>query len=282
MTDRLFLITGVSTGLGRAVAERVLDAGNRVVGTLRRPEQIAEFEALAPGRAFGRLLDVTDEEAIPGVIAEIESSVGPIDVLLNNAGYGVEGTVEESSMRDLRAQLDVNVFGVVAVTKAVLPGMRERRSGHILFITSMGGLRAFPGLAFYHTSKYAVEGFADSLRMEVAGFGVKVTAVEPGGFRTDWAGRSMHRVERSVADYDELFAPIRAGRQGMSGNQLGNPAKAGDAILAVVDAAEPPAHLMLGSDALRLVTEARRAFDAEAETWHGLTVSTDFPDGRTL
>ncbi|MEE1670668.1 oxidoreductase [Streptomyces sp. WAC07094] len=280
--SKTFLITGVSTGLGRAIATEALHAGHTVVGTLRDPEQIKDFESLAPGRAHGRVMDVTDHDQVTTVVEEVTEAVAPIDVLVNNAGYGVEGTLEEASLADARAQFDVNVFGVIAVTKAVLPSMRERRIGHVFFITSMGGLRAFAGLSLYHGSKYAVEGIADSLRPEVAPFGIRVTSVEPGSFRTDWAGRSMHRVERSIPDYDEVFGPIRENRLAISGNQLGDPAGAGRALLAVLDAPDPPGHLLLGSDAVRLVTQARTAVDEEFAHWHELSVSTDLPDGKVI
>jgi NAD(P)-dependent dehydrogenase (short-subunit alcohol dehydrogenase family) len=279
---RTFLITGVSSGLGRAFATAALEAGHTVVGTVRKPDQIADFEQLAPDRAHARLLDVTDTDAIAPAIAAIEDEIGRIDVLVNNAGYGVEGTFEETTLDTFRHQFDVNVFGVVAVTQAVLPRMRERRAGHILFVTSMGGLRAFPGLAAYHGSKFAVEGIAATLAPEVAPFGIHVTAIEPGSFRTDWAGRSMDRVESTIADYDPLFAPIRERRIDMSGQQLGDPAQAGRALLTVVEAENPPTHLILGSDALRLVADARSAFDAETAAWSELSKSTDYPDGEQI
>ncbi|MEV5384033.1 oxidoreductase [Streptomyces sp. NPDC052721] len=279
---RTFLITGVSSGLGRAFATAALQAGHTVVGTVRRPDQIDAFEQLAPGRAHARVLDVTDTDAVAPTVAAIEDGTGPIDVLVNNAGYGVEGTFEETPLSTFRRQFDVNVFGAVAVTQAVLPRMRERRAGHILFVTSMGGLRAFPGLAAYHGSKFAVEGIAATLAQEVAPLGIHVTAIEPGSFRTDWAGRSMDRVESTVADYEPLFAPVRERRLDMSGQQLGDPAQAGRALLTVVEAENPPTHLILGSDALRLVAEARSAFDAETAAWSELSRSTDYPDGQQI
>ncbi|KUO21521.1 oxidoreductase [Streptomyces dysideae] len=280
--SRTFLITGVSSGLGRAFATAALEAGHTVVGTVRDKEQIAGFEQLAPGRAHARVLDVTDTDAIAPTVAAIEDGTGPIDVLVNNAGYGVEGTFEETPLDTFRHQFDVNVLGVIAVTQAVLPRMRERRAGHILFVTSMGGLRTYPGLSAYHGSKFAVEGLAASLAQEISPLGIHVTAIEPGAFRTDWAGRSMHRVETTIADYDPVFAPIREHRLAMRGHQLGNPAQAGRALLAVIEAENPPTHLILGSDALRLVADARAAFDAETAAWSELSKSTDYPDGEQI
>jgi NAD(P)-dependent dehydrogenase (short-subunit alcohol dehydrogenase family) len=276
MTAKLFLITGVSSGLGRALAQEALAAGHRVAGTVRNEAARVEFEAIKPGQAFGKLLDVTDDQKVPQVVAEIEKEVGPIDVLVNNAGYGHEGTVEESPLAELRQQFDVNVFGAVAMIKAVLPYMRERRSGHVINITSMGGLMTMPGLAYYHGSKFALEGISGSLGKEVKGFGIFVTAVEPGMFRTDWAGRSMVRSSRSIADYDALFDPIRAARAARSGNQPGDPAKAGRAILQLVESPNPPAHLLLGSDALQFVRKELTAFETEIAAWETLSTSTNF------
>lgn len=274
---RMILITGVSSGLGRAIADRALAAGHRVVGTVRRPEAVEEFEAQGPGRAFARVLDITDEQAVPATVAAIEAELGPIDVLVANAGYGHEGTFEESTMADLHRQFDVNVFGTVAVMKAVLPGMRERRRGHIFVITSVGGLVASPTLSFYHGSKFAMEGIAGSLAAEVAPFGVRVTAVEPGGFRTDWSGRSMVRAARTIPDYDRLMDPIRAARQAHNGKQPGDPARLGDAILRVMAADTPPVHLILGADALSAVAEARAAAQDEIDAWRHIGESTAYP-----
>lgn len=270
------LITGVSTGLGRALAEAALADGLRVVGTLRSEAARAEFEQLAPGRAFGKLLDVTHVNAVERVVDEIERDIGPIDVLVNNAGYGQEGLIEESTLDDLRRQLEVNVFGAVAVLKAVLPHMRERRRGHIINITSMGGLLAFPGLAYYHASKFALEGITESLGQEVRALGIRVTAIEPGRFRTDWAGRSMMKTERTIADYDAIYEPQRKARAEGSGKQQGDPARAARVILDVARMDDPPAHLLLGSDALALVRGKLTALQAEIDRWERTSLSTDF------
>lgn len=273
--SKTLLITGVSSGFGRALAEQALAEGHRVVGTVRTAEAKRAFEALDAGRAFGRLLDVTDFEAIEGVVAGVEESVGEIDVLVNNAGYGQEGVLEESPLDAMRRQFDVNVFGAVAMTRAVLPYMRRRRRGHILNITSMGGYITMPGIAYYCGSKFALEGISEVLGKEVAPFGMFVTAVAPGSFRTDWAGRSMVRTPRSIADYDALFDPIRDARWAKSGQQLGDPVKAARAMLAVIDSEAPPAHLLLGSDALGLVRDKLSALAAEIDQWEALSRSTD-------
>lgn len=274
-STKIFLITGVSSGFGRALAQEALAAGHHVVGTVRREQARQDFEALAPTRAVGRVLDVTDFEAIDGVVAEVEATVGPVDVLVNNAGYGHEGVMEEAPLAEMRRQFDVNVFGAVAMMKAVLPYMRERRRGHILNITSMGGFITMPGIAYYCGSKFALEGISEVVGKEVKPFGIAVTAVAPGSFRTDWAGRSMARTPRSIPDYDALFDPIRKAREEKSGKQLGDPVLAARAMLRVIASDTPPAHLLLGSDALGLVREKLSVLTAEIDAWETVTRSTD-------
>lgn len=274
-SSRLILITGVSSGFGRALAQQALQAGHRVVGTVRNDQARVAFEALAPGRAFGRLLDVTDAEAIDALVADIEANVGAIDVLVNNAGYGHEGILEESTLAELRHQFEVNVFGPAAMIKAVLPHMRARRRGHILNITSMGGFITMPGIAWYCGSKFALEGISEVLGKEVAAFGIHVTAVAPGSFRTDWAGRSMARAPRSIEDYDALFDPIRSAREAKSGHQLGDPVKAAQAMLQIINSNAPPSHLLLGSDALQLVRAKLASMASTLDAWEQLSRSTD-------
>jgi NAD(P)-dependent dehydrogenase (short-subunit alcohol dehydrogenase family) len=274
-SSKILLITGVSSGFGRALAQEALAAGHKVVGTVRSAQAKREFEALSETAAFGRVLDITDFDVIDEVVSDIEASVGPVDVLVNNAGYGHEGIMEESPLSEMRRQFDVNVFGAVAMMKAVLPFMRKRRRGHILNITSMGGHITMPGIAYYCGSKFALEGISESLGKEVKPFGIAVTAVAPGSFRTDWAGRSMTRTPRSIPDYDAIFDPIRKAREEKSGKQLGDPVKAARAMLAVIASDHPPAHLLLGSDALQLVRNHLSAMEDEFRAWESLTVSTD-------
>lgn len=274
--SKTFLITGVSSGLGRAFALGALDAGHRVIGTVRRDDDAAAFLAQAPDRAHPLKLDVTDFSAIPAAVRDAEERVGPIDVLVNNAGYGHEGALEESSMDDLQRQFAANVFGPVAMMKAVLHGMRERRRGHIINVTSMGGFITMPGITFYCGSKFALEGISEALGKEVEGFGIRVTALAPGQFRTDWAGRSMDRTARSIAEYDSVMDPIRAARRAKSGHQPGDPAKAAQALLALVEAPNPPVRLFLGDDALGLVNQKLDAMKAEIASWEPLSRSTGF------
>lgn len=278
--QKTMLITGVSSGFGRALGEAALRAGNRVIGTVRRPEDATAFRALDTTNAIAKIVDMVDEPAIAAAVGEIEQSYGPIDILIANAGYGHEGLFEEASISDLRRQFEVNVFGTVAVIKAVLPGMRMRRQGHILVITSIGGLTTSVGLSFYHGSKYALEGILESLGKEVASLGIHVTAVEPGPFRTEWSGRSMTHADRSIAAYDAFYEPVRAARLRMSGHQPGDPERAATAILRVIDDENPPRHLVLGAAALDALAASRAAFDEDVTRWTDLSRSTDFPDPR--
>jgi NAD(P)-dependent dehydrogenase (short-subunit alcohol dehydrogenase family) len=272
---KTILITGVSSGFGLALAQVALAAGHRVIGTVRNLEAKQAFESLNARRAFGCLLDVTHFERIDEVVAEMESGVGQVDVLVNNAGYGHEGILEESSLAEMRHQFDVNVFGAVAMIKAVLAGMRQRRRGHIINITSMGGFITLPGISYYCASKFALEGLSETLSKELAPFNIHVTAVAPGSFRTDWAGRSMVRSARSIPDYDALFDPIRQGRKEKSGKQSGDPVKAAHAMLAIIESQNPPVHLLLGSDALSLVRQKLTALGEEIDQWEKVTRSTD-------
>ena len=272
---KTFFITGVSSGFGRAIANAALAAGHEVVGTVRRAEDAAEFERRFGRRAHARLLDVSANDTVAPLAAEVESAFGPVDVVINNAGYGHEGIFEESPIEAMRRQFDVNVFGAVAVMKAFVPTMRKRRRGHIVNITSMGGTVTMPGIAYYCGSKFALEGISEVVAKEMKPFGVAVTAVAPGSFRTDWAGRSMVRTDRAIPDYDALFDPIRQARIDKSGKQLGDPDKAAQAILTLVGMAEPPEHLLIGSDALGLVRGKLEAALADLERHEALTRSTD-------
>jgi NAD(P)-dependent dehydrogenase (short-subunit alcohol dehydrogenase family)/pimeloyl-ACP methyl ester carboxylesterase len=280
--QKTVLITGASSGFGRALFDAALNAGHTVVGTVRRVEDRDALKALSSDdRALAFVLDVTDFKAIDDAVTALEKRVGSIDVLINSAGYGHEGVLEESSLEELRRQLDVNLFGAVAMIKAVLPSMRKRRRGHIINITSMAGYVGLPGIAYYAASKFALEGVSDVLAKEVASFGIKVTAVAPGSFRTEWAGRSMVRSPRSIADYDELFNPIRKAREDKSGKQNGDPEIAALVILDLLSLDEPPSHLVLGSDALDLVKPALRTALDKIDIWEQVSRSTDFNYSKT-
>jgi NAD(P)-dependent dehydrogenase (short-subunit alcohol dehydrogenase family) len=270
-----FLITGAGSGFGRALAIEALSSGFSVRGTVRSEAARQKFSTL-PARARAIILDVTNFAAIGPAVAQAERDVGPIDVLVNSAGYGHEGTLEESPLEEMRRQFDVNVFGAVGMIKAVLPFMRERRRGHIINITSMAGYVGLAGIPYYSGSKFALEGISEVLAKEVRGFGIRVTAVAPGSFRTDWAGRSMVRSPRSIADYDLLFDPIRKARAYKSGQQAGDPVKAARAILKVVKADDPPMHLLLGSDALKMARDKLNSLGEEIDAWESVTRSTEY------
>ncbi|MEI4482596.1 MULTISPECIES: oxidoreductase [unclassified Phyllobacterium] len=274
MSSKTFFITGVSSGFGLAIATAAIDAGHKVIGTIRSE---ASRKALADTLPTlpPVLCDVTEFDRIPDVVRQVEDEHGPVDVLINNAGYGHEGVLEESPIEEMRRQFDVNVFGAVAVAKAFLPRFRERRRGFVVNVTSMGGMITMPGIAYYCGSKFALQGISEVMRSEMAPFGVRVTTLCPGSFRTDWAGRSMVRTERSIADYDTLFDPIREARQAVSGKQLGNPQKLADAVLTLIESDNPPPQLLLGSDALKHVTARIERLTQEIEAWKGVTVSTD-------
>ncbi|WMJ70835.1 oxidoreductase [Stenotrophomonas sp. 24(2023)] len=278
--NKVWFITGVSSGFGRELAIKALAAGDRVVGTLRNEAQRIAFEALHAGRAQGVLLDVTDEAAIAPIIDGVVAAHGRIDVLVNNAGYGMEGAVEETSMAQARRQFDVNFFGALAVTQAVLPVMRAQRSGHILNITSIGGLITFPSLGLYNASKHALEGLSDALAQEVAPLGIHVTAIEPGPFRTDWAGRSMEHAAVRIDDYHATAGAMTRSLEQRNGRQPGDPARAADAMLAVVASAQPPRRLLLGSIGFKQVGEVLAQRQAEMIRWADLSLSADFPPGE--
>jgi len=274
MLKKTFFITGANSGFGLAISSAAAAAGHTVIGTVRSEASRSTLaEALPAVRTV--LCDVTEFDRIDSVVRLAEEEHGPVDVLINNAGYGHEGVLEESPIEEMRRQFDVNVFGAVAVAKAFLPKFRERRRGFIVNVTSMGGMITMPGIAYYCGSKFALQGISEVMRAEMAPFGVHVTAVCPGSFRTDWAGRSMIRTERSIADYDQLFDPIREARQAVSGKQLGDPAKLATAVLELVENDNPPTQLLLGSDALKHVSAKIERLQEEISVWRHVTISTD-------
>ncbi len=265
---KTILITGVSSGLGRAMAEAALRHGHRVIGTVRKQDDLQIFEQLAPGRAFGRILDVTDSPAIQPLVSSLEAEVGAIDVLINNAGYGLRGTVEELKLDDLRQQFEVNVFAAIAMTQAVLPKMRERRRGHILNIASMGSIVSFPGIGAYHGSKFAILGLGDTLAKEVAPLGIHVTSVMPGIFRSDWNGRSQAHTEHSISEYDGV---LQQSAEGMKDLRWGDPAELGEVVMQAIAMDSPPEHLLIGPTALHVVREHLQQLTSEIDRWQDLS-----------
>jgi NAD(P)-dependent dehydrogenase (short-subunit alcohol dehydrogenase family) len=273
--SKVWFITGSSRGLGRALTETVLEAGHRVVATARQPEQLADL-----GKRYGKQLrtvqlDVkSPAEAEKAVAAAIEA-FGRIDIVVNNAGYGFMGAFEEMTPDEFKGQIDTNFWGVVHVTRASLPLLRKQGFGHIIQITSIGGRNAFPSLSGYHAAKFAVEGFSESLAQEIGPLGLKLTLVEPGGFRTDWAGASM-AYAKPMAAYAPVMDTIRGYMQRHSGQQAGDPRKAAKAILQLVEMKEPPLRLPLGNDAMAILRHGYKTSVEELERWADLTKSTDF------
>ncbi|MEW9310539.1 oxidoreductase [Labrys neptuniae] len=274
----VWFITGASSGLGQALAQAVLARGWRAVLAARRLEALAEPAAAHGERALAVELDVTDPGAVEKAVAAAEARFGRIDVAVNNAGYGYLAAIEEGEDTAIRAQFETNVFGLIGVTKRILPGMRARRSGHIVNISSLGGLVAFAATGYYHATKFAVEALSESLAQEVAPLGIKVTIVEPGAFRTDWAGRSMVEAPTVIADYAETAGRRREQTRAVSGRQPGDPARAALAIIKAVEAPEPPLRLLLGAPALRIARQRLEALSLNFETWAETTLSADFPE----
>ncbi|TCC56377.1 SDR family NAD(P)-dependent oxidoreductase [Kribbella pittospori] len=272
----IWLITGSSRGLGRALTEAVLAAGDRVVATARKPEQLDDLVAKYGDQVRAIALDVTDAAAARDAVQAALDQFGGLDVVANNAGYANSAAIEETPDEDFRAQIETNLFGVVNVTKAALPVFRGQRSGHFLQFSSIGGrVGGTPGMGAYQTAKFAVEGFSEVLNNEVKPFGVKVTIVEPGAFRTDWGGSSM-AIAPVGADYDATVGEMNRFRLETDGKQAGDPAKAARAILDIVALDTPPLRLLLGKDALTHADRASQSRAEEAATWSHLTTSTDF------
>jgi NAD(P)-dependent dehydrogenase (short-subunit alcohol dehydrogenase family) len=271
-----WLITGVSSGLGRAIAQAALGRGDKVAGTVRREADRAAFEALKPGAAFGFLADMADETAVRAAVDAAEAALGGIDVLVGNAGYGLVGAVEESSLAEIRRQFEVNVFGPIAAIQAVLPHFRARRRGHVITITSVSGVATWAGTGIYCGSKHALEGVTRTLAEEVAELGIKVTNVEPGGLRTDYAGRSMVVTQARIADYEGAARNAQRIMGDHAGHEPGDPAKAAAAILAIAGTDDPPLQLLLGADAMLYATRQMAAQQAEIGKWAKLTLSTGF------
>ncbi|MBX5148211.1 oxidoreductase [Rhizobium lentis] len=274
MPKRSFFVTGANSGFGFAIAAAASKAGHTVIGTVRSEASRASLSERLPD-VRSVLCDVTAFDRIAVVVEQVEKDHGRVDVLINNAGYGHEGVLEESPLEEMRRQFDVNVFGAVAVAKAFLPRFRQRRRGFIVNVTSMGGMITMPGIAYYCGSKFALQGISEVMRSEMAPFGVHVTALCPGSFRTDWAGRSMVRTDRSIPDYDALFDPIRHARQERSGRQPGDPDKLAAAVLDLIESNNPPPQLLLGSDALKLVLQRIERLQQEIDAWKAVTLSTD-------
>ena len=278
--NKNWFITGVSTGFGKELAEYCLGKGDKVAATFRKQEQADEFTRKAGENGRGLVCEVTDEQQVNQAVADAVQALGYIDVVVNNAGYGSLGSIEEISAQEVQRQFDVNVFGPLHVLRAVLPHLRERKSGHILNITSIGGLKTFPGVGVYNASKFALEAIGESLAQQVKPLGIHVTNIEPSGFRTDWAGRSASFVDTAIEDYRATVGENLQGIQSYSGKQPGDPQRAAQIMFDLVRQQNPPLHLPLGKAAVK---GARDKFTSLLEELAGVAElgdSADFPEGQ--
>ena len=273
----VWFISGCSTGFGRELAKLVLARGWRAVVTARDAGRVADLAEGAEDRALAVSLDVTDQAQIDAAVAQAKAKFGRIDVLVNNAGYGYQASVEEGEESEIRAQFDANVFGLFALTRAVLPIMRAQKSGHVINITSVAGQIGFPGSGYYAASKHAVEGWSDALLAEVKPLGIEVTCVEPGPFRTDGAGRSLKQTPVAIADYADTAGKRLDGTREGSGTQAGDPVRAGEAMIALTEDTNPPRHLVLGAWGYDHVTAKLAERLKEIEAHKAASLGADFP-----
>jgi NAD(P)-dependent dehydrogenase (short-subunit alcohol dehydrogenase family) len=274
----VWFITGCSTGFGRELALAALARGWRVVMTARRPEQLGGIAAGHEARALALKLDVTSRAEVAAAVAAALERFGRIDVLVNNAGYGYVSAIEEGDDAQVRAQFETNVFGLIDLTKAVLPAMRAQRRGHIVNFSSIGGLVGFAATGYYHATKFAVEGLSESLAVECKPLGIGVTIVEPGPFRTDWAGRSIVESAKVIDDYAATAGQRRIQTRERSGKQVGDPVRGAAAVIAAVTAASPPLRLLLGAPAFAAASAKLDAMRANFEVWKETTLGADFPE----
>jgi NAD(P)-dependent dehydrogenase (short-subunit alcohol dehydrogenase family) len=275
----VWFITGCSTGFGHELAKQLLRRGNRVVVTARNTQALTEFAGKA--NALVQKLDVTDPIEVTAAVHAAQAHFGRIDVLVNNAGIGYFAAVEEGEDAEIRRMFDINLFGVAAVTRAVLPGMRKRRHGFIVNFSSIGGLRSFPAIGWYNATKFALEGLSEALWQEVEPLGIRVMLVEPSGFRTDWAGRSADESKTQIPDYTTTAGAGRAGVRAVSGKQAGDPVRAVEAIIKVVEGPNPPHHLLLGNDAYEGAIAKLADLRGDFTRFEAVSRGADFPKSDT-
>jgi NAD(P)-dependent dehydrogenase (short-subunit alcohol dehydrogenase family) len=275
MTKKVWLITGSGNGLGRSIAEAALEAGHTVVATARDTAQLSDLAERYGGQVRTARLDVTDEAQGVAAVQMAVQAFGRLDVLVNNAGYGDSRPFEQVPSDEFRKLVETCLFGVVNLTRAVLPIMRRQRSGHIIQISALGGRTAFPGHSAYFASKWGVGGFTEGLAQETAPFGVKVTALEPGGIRTGWGKRAHASQEPLLADYEPSVGRSIKQMEGYWGNETGDPAKVAQVILKIAEADKLPPHILLGSDAVQYVRQAEQARAADADRWQAVSASID-------
>ena len=275
--SKVWFITGCSTGFGRNLAIEALQQGNQVAVTARNTDDVQDIVSQFPDNAVAIKLDVTDPQEVTAAVKQAQDRFGRIDVLVNNAGIGYFGAIEESEEVEYRRMFEINFFGLAAVTNAVLPIMRAQRSGHIVNISSIGGMVAFPGVGFYNATKFAVTGYSEALAKETAPLGIKVTVVAPSGFRTDWAGRSANNTKTIIDDYNATAHTNQNTIRGYSGNQPGDPVRAAKAIIKAVESETPPVRLLLGVGALKGARNKIVEMQQDIDTWEETTVWADHP-----
>lgn len=280
MDKRVWLITGCSTGFGRELVKVIAGKGEIAIGTVRKQDQIEALESINPELVKGIVLDVQNQVTIDQASTLIESEFGRLDVLVNNAGYGTLGPIEETSEEEIQRQFDVNVFGCVRMIKLALPFMRKQRSGNVLNITSIAGLNGFPGVGIYNGSKFALEGIGEALAAETKHIGIKVTNIEPGPFRTDWAGRSATFNASSIAEYNESANKNMESIREVSGNQIGDPVRAANAMFEVTTLNNPPVHLPLGGPAYKRVGIRLQEFKEEVDKYQDIGRPTDYTEAE--
>ena len=280
LNSDVWFITGCSTGFGRELAKLVLDRGYRAVITAREPSKILDLKVGHEGRALILELDVTDKAEVAEAVKRAEAVFCSIDVPVNNAVFGYVGAVEESDESEVRAMVETNFFGLARMINVVLPGMRRRRRGSIVNVSSIGGLVGFPGVGYYNATKFAVEGLSESLAKEVAPLGIKVLLVEPGPFRTDWAGRSLKKASQQIPEYVQTAGAFRERITGRSGKQAGDPVRAGEAIIKALESDNPPLHLVLGLIALETARTKIEKLSMELDAWEETSLSADFPESH--
>lgn len=280
MKDKVWLITGCSTGFGRELAQLVLKQGYKAGVASRNTDDVKDIVANYPDTAIALKLDVTKPDEVTSAVKTIKDKFGTIDVLVNNAGIGYFGAIEESEEDEVRRMFEINFWGLAAMTKAVLPIMRVQHSGHILNVASIGGLVGFPAVGFYNATKFAVDGYSESLSKETAHLGIKVTVIAPSGFRTDWAGRSANNSKIVIDDYKQSAGANKDAIRGYSGKQPGDPQKAAEAIVKAVESENPPLRLLLGKAALKGARNKLEQLKNDFDTWEETTTGADFPEGQ--
>lgn len=280
MKHKVWFITGCSTGFGRELAKQVLELGHKAIVGSRNIKDVADIVSTHPENAIAVTLDVTRHEDIKSSVAQAIETFGTVDVLVNNAGIGYFGAIEESEEEEVRRMFEINFFGLAALTRELLPVMRGNRTGHIINISSIGGFVGFPAVGFYNATKFAVAGYSEALSKEVAPLGISVTVICPSGFRTDWAGRSANDSNIKIDDYQSSAHQNQSTIRGYSGKQPGNPVKAAEAIIQVAQLEKPPVYLFLGAGAYKGATNKIEWLSKDIQDWSAVTIGADFPPGE--